>query len=57
MAVWAVGGLRGWRVARLAVLTVGGLGGWRVAGLASCAVGGWWLMVGVWQLEFQLPFQ
>ena len=40
-SVCAVGGLRGWRFARLAVCAVGGLRGWRFARLAVCAVGGW----------------
>ena len=41
LAVCAVGGLRGWRFARLAVCAVGGLRGWRFARLAVCAVGSW----------------
>ena len=32
MAVWAVGGLGGWRFGRLAVWAVGGLGGVRFGG-------------------------
>ena len=40
-SVCAVGGLRGWRFARLAVCAVGGLRGWRFARLAVCAVGSW----------------
>ena len=66
-SVCAVGGLRGWRFARLAVCAVGGLRGWRFARLAVCAVGGlrggwfprlavcavcvWWFAFGGLRLE------
>ena len=63
LAVWAVGGLGGWRFRRLAVSAVGGfggcrfrwlavwavggLGGWRFGWLAAC---GWWFTVCGWRL-------
>ena len=46
VGAFAVGGLRGWRFARLAVCAVGGLRGWQFARLAFCAVGDWRLAVG-----------
>ena len=60
LAVWAVGGLGGWRFGRLAVWAVGGLGGWRFGRLAVWAVGGlrgWQLIVAdfpvcVWRFAF-----
>ena len=51
MAIWAIGGLGGWRVAGLASCAVGGLRGWPLEiGDFRWVVGGWWLAVCGWRL-------